>query len=101
MEIATLRTLVSSESFGAAVPVLLAWLRRGHRGLWNRGRYSALSAPGDVRSQQMMVICTGLESTCVVTKFADDIQDDGLPALPSLYDNCRLLRRDPQTGKSN
>jgi hypothetical protein len=58
--------------------------------------------PSDVRSWgQVIDICTGFESTrVVVSKLTDDIQDDELHALSSLFDNCQLLRRDPQTGKA-
>lgn len=51
---------------------------------------------------QVIDICTGFESTCViVSKLTANIQDDELHALSSLFDNCRLLRRDPQTGKAS
>lgn len=50
---------------------------------------------------QVIDICTGFESTrVIVSKLTDDIQDDELHAVSSLFDNCQLLRRDPQTGKA-
>ena len=50
---------------------------------------------------QVVDICTGFESTrVIVSKLTDNTQDDELHALSSLFDNCQLLRRDPQTGKA-
>jgi hypothetical protein len=50
---------------------------------------------------QVIDICTSFESTrVIISKLTDDIHDDELHALCSLFDNCQLLRRDPQTGKA-
>ena len=50
---------------------------------------------------EVIDICTGFESTrVIVSKLTANIQDDELHALSSLFDNCQLLRRDPQTGKA-
>jgi len=50
---------------------------------------------------QVIDICTGFESTpVIVSKVTDNIQDDQLHALSSLFDHCQLLQRDSQIGKA-